>query len=166
MHQHNARIREGLKHKSERQRRASSERMKLNNPMRDLDVRARAHAAIRGRGWLGTQGGNGAPMPEPQRLLHERTGWPTEVAIATGNPRWHAAVVDLANVELKIAVECDGRSHRLRQQQTRDRLKEQMLADLGWIVLRFSNQAIMQHMDQVIAQIRDVVHRRASELNI
>ena len=161
-HQHNPLLRERRKPVTERQRRASSERMKKNNPMNDPDVRARAHAATRGRGWLGTRGGNGAPMPAPQRLLHELTDWPTEVAIPTGNPQWHAAVVDLANVELKVAIECDGLTHRTNRQQNRDRIKEQMLGALGWLVLRFSNETIMEQTEWVLQQIRDAERQRVS----
>src|SRR5262249_32797068 len=127
MHQHNPLVREHLKQNTERQRRVSAERMRKNNPMNDPAVRAKATAALQGRGWSGIRGGHGAPMPAPQRLLHDLTAWPTEVAIPTGNPKWRAALVDLANTELKIAVECDGESHHTKRQKTRDRLKDQML---------------------------------------
>ena len=100
-------------------------------------------------------------MPEPQRLLHERLGWPTEYPVVTGNPKWHAALMDLAHPDLKIAVECDGPSHQSKQQQVRDRIKERMLNDLGWIVLRFTNEVILERTAMVLEQIQSVAQQRA-----
>ena len=165
-HRANPNVREHLRHKTERARELSSERMKQNNPMTRPEIRAKASAALRGRGWLAkVRGGHGAPMPAPQLLLHKITGWPTEYAIPTGNPKWPAAMVDLACPELKIAIECDGQSHKSKQQKSRDRIKEQMLAEKGWLVMRFSNQEILEQTETVLRQIAAATSQRAWQLN-
>jgi len=165
-HRANPKLREHLRHKTERARRLSSERMKRNNPMGRPEIRAKVSVALRGRGWLAkVRGGQGAPMPAPQLLLHKITGWPTEYAIPTGNPKWHTAMVDLACPELKIAVECDGLSHNTKRQKSRDRIKDQMLAEKGWLVMRFSNQEILKQTGRVLRRIINAVSQRASQLN-
>jgi len=138
--------------------------MKEHNPMQRPDVRAKVSAAHHGKGWLAkVRGGNGAPMPTPQLLLHLITGWPTEYSISTGNPKWRAAVVDLACPDLKIAIECDGQSHRTKAQRNRDRIKEQMLTEQGWLVLRFTNKQILEETETIIQEITEASQQRSSQ---
>jgi len=73
--------------------------------------------------------------------------------------------MDLACPELKIAIECDGLSHNSKQQKSRDRIKEQMLAEKGWLVMRFSNQEILEETGRVLRRIVNAVSQRASQLN-
>jgi very-short-patch-repair endonuclease len=44
-------------------------------------------------------------------------------------------------------------------------MKEEMLTQLGWVVLRFSNEEILNHGKEVLARIRVVERQRASEPN-
>jgi len=74
-------------------------------------------------------------------------------------------MVDLACPELKIAIECDGQSHKSKQQKSRDRIKEQMLAEKGWLVMRFSNQEILEQTETVLRQIAAATSQRAWQLN-
>ncbi len=61
--------------------------------------------------------------------------------------------VDLALVEQRIAVEVDGRSHNSRRWKFLDRRKTRILGLLGWSVLRFSNERVLNDLDGVIAEI-------------
>ena len=119
----------------------------------DATIRAKSATTTRGRTFCGERGGNGQ-LTEAQRLLHNALGWPMEYPIRTGNPSWPVAVVDLAEPELKIAIECDGRSHYSRKQRNRDTRKTAMLAALGWTVLRFWNSQITGDLVAVLDTIR------------
>ena len=137
-------------------RRAASERMKRMN--KDRDFRAKSDAARRGRPFAGTRGGNGHRTPQ-QMALAQAIGYKMEYAVATGNPSWPCALLDLANPELKIAVEVDGAMHNTALQKARDAVKEEMLAGLGWTVLRFTNREIDEDLNRVVAEILDCESR-------
>ena len=123
----------------------------------DPAVREKQAATIRGKTFSGQRGGNGQLTPE-QLALQLALGWPVEYAIPTGNPAWKYAVVDLANPELRIAIECDGASHHTRKQRARDARKTAMLTALGWTLLRFWNAEITGDLEKVLAT------KRAAEL--
>jgi Protein of unknown function (DUF559) len=132
-----------------------SERMRTRNPMSNPEVKARAMASAKLTGpTLGaTRGGNGQPMPEPQRLLSEALGWPTEVVVSTrpvppvmaGVPMPSCYKIDIASEECRVAVEVDGGSHRSKERQEQDRKKTAFLEACGWTVLRFSNREVMEN---------------------
>jgi hypothetical protein len=147
--------------RSNRQRAVASARMKRLN--QDPDIMAKRVARMRNRPFAGTRGGNGQLTPE-QEALHRALGWPMEYAIPTGNPKWSTAIVDLAHPALQIAVECDGSSHHTAKQKNRDARKVSMLAELGWIVLRFWNAEITSNLASVLLTIEDAVQARSSAL--
>lgn len=144
--------------RSSKQRTVASARMHRLN--RDPAIRAQQAAALRGRTFQGQRGGNGQLTPE-QRLLQRVTGWTIEYAIATGERSWPCAMVDLAYPRLKIAIECDGASHRSRKQRNRDARKAAMLSRLGWTVLRFWNAQITGDLDAVLAAVARAVQARS-----
>ena len=92
------------------------------------------------------RGGNGRGLTEPQRLLMAALGpnWVAEWPISLG-PRMAGYPthykLDLALVERRVGIEVDGFSHASRR--ALDTKKDEMLASLGWTVLRFSNQTIL-----------------------
>jgi len=146
---------------------ASSVRMKTNNPMFDPEIVAKMVHSNRVRGHYNgfqNRGGNGQ-LTTQQEKLAQALGWPTEYSIPTGNPKWPAAVTDLAAPQLRIAVEVDGRSHRSQKQKNRDRMKMEMLASLGWIVLRFWNGEIDNQLESVLNRIENWVQLRSSLLS-
>lgn len=147
---------------NENQRRIASERMKRLN--KDPNIRAKSTATKRGRSFSSTRGGNGQLTPE-QLLLQKALGWPVEYPIPTGNPSWRCATVNLAFPGLKIAVECDGASHRTKKQKNRDARKKVILEGLGWTVLRFWNSEITGNLDTVLARIRRAVEVRSEALS-
>jgi endogenous inhibitor of DNA gyrase (YacG/DUF329 family) len=149
-----------------RLRKASSDRMKTNNPFTRPEVVARALVTKRINGTIdafrsGNRGGNGK-LTAPQILLATTLGWRTEVAIPTGHAPGDAGFpsnykVDIANSELRIAIEVDGVSHNSKRIRTLDEKKVPKLASLGWRVLRFTNQAVMTDLSSVLLEIKSVV---------
>ena len=126
-----------------------SELRKVQNPMRDDPaVRERVSAALRARSHRPSRrGGNGRGPTEPQRVLAEALGWPMEVIVPTGQrtpggPPTHWKL-DIANPDLMVAVEVDGKSHCALSRQAQDQRKTEWLTGAGWTVLRFSNEEVM-----------------------
>lgn len=128
---------------------------------RNPEIRVKTTVKLQGRTFA-NRGGNGQLTPQ-QETLHKALGWAMEHAVATGNPKWKAAVVDLAEPSLKIAIECDGASHHTKKQKNRDRKKAQMLEALGWVVLRFWNSRVDNELDQVLQEIRAIEKSRSSQ---
>lgn len=66
--------------------------------------------------------------------------------------------IDFALVNIKIAVECDGRGwHYTPRQRAHDRRRDAFLAGLGWHVFRYGQNAIEQNVslcvDNLIAKL-------------
>jgi hypothetical protein len=139
--------------------------MKTRNPMTNPGVKAKMTETMKTRFNLKHRAGNGSGATSPQMVLHLLTGYEMEYPVSTGRANWKYAMMDLANPQLKIAIECDGRSHNTIRQKNRDRIKEEMLTQLGWIVLRFLNEEILNHGKEVLARIKDVERQRVLELN-
>jgi len=119
---------------------------------RDPAIQARSAATKRGRAFSGRRSVNGAKPPE-QEPLARALGWPTERAIATGEPTWPCAIVDIAHPTLPIAVEVDGASHHTVKQQARDARKAALLARVGWLVLRVWNAEVRDDLAGIVAAI-------------
>ena len=122
---------------------------RLEKPTFTPESRAAGMETKRARGMAGPPviGGNGRPLPAPQRILAEILGWPTEHAVPTGTWRGSgyptAYKVDIANPEEMIAVEVDGSSRNSPSGRARDAKKDAFLAGRGWTVLRFSNREVL-----------------------
>lgn len=136
---------------------AAAARMRTHNPMRDPQTREKVRQALTGRTFL-ARGGNGKPTI-PQLLLAEATGFPMEYVIVTAPvadqfPSLpHAYKVDLADPSHKLAIEVDGKTHRLKKWRYLDQRKTEVLHALGWSVLRFWNQQILEDLPAVLATI-------------
>jgi very-short-patch-repair endonuclease len=64
------------------------------------------------------------------------------------------AEIDFAHLELKIAIEVDGRAfHSDRRSFERDRERQNMLVLRGWVVLRFTWERLVHGPDGVIAEV-------------
>lgn len=73
------------------------------------------------------------------------------------------AEIDFAHVELRIAIEVDGRAfHSDRVSFERDRQRQNALTVGGWLVLRFTWEQITERPDEVIAVIRAAIAQRAA----
>ena len=140
-------------------RRFASARMKARNPMRLPEVRAKQSATLRAIGHRPKiRGGNGRPLPVPQKMLADALGWPTEVAIPT-KARRHTGLptcykIDIADRSLQIAIEVDGNTHNSPSRRAEDQRKEQFLRGLGWRVFRFTNAEVMEHLADCVQAVR------------
>jgi hypothetical protein len=102
------------------------------------------------------RGGNGK-LTEPQKLLAAGLkGSVVEYAVGLGmrmNGYPTCYKVDLAFPEVKLAIEVDGRGHSRLLNQVRDKKKEEMLARLGWTVLRVTNKEVLESLQEVVSII-------------
>lgn len=151
----------GQKKAAERRKGSSNpraaERMRKNNPMSNPTYRERARQKLIGRTFL-SRGGNGKLTPQ-QIAIHDATGYPTEFAIATAPVKEMfqslppVYKVDLAVPESKLAIEVDGKTHRLKKWKFLDARKTAVLNALGWRVLRFWNEEVTDNLPKVLETI-------------
>jgi len=147
-----------------------SERMKKRNPMDVLKIVEKGKSTKRANGtlhiWPGERGGNGK-YTKAQMIIAIALGWPMEVAVPcashlpvkqkknyckeNGFPTCYK--VDVGNPILKIAIEVDGKKHCLKKQKKLDIKKEDKLIGLGWKVLRFTNEEVMENLEKCIKTI-------------
>jgi hypothetical protein len=142
---------------AETNKKHASARMKRKNPMHNDAIRESVSQRLREIGHKPkVLGGCGRGLTEPQRLLSEAMGWPTEVVVPTRLkppfPRHYK--IDVAEPSRMIAVEVDGPSHGSRKVQEADARKESFLAERGWRVFRFSNQEIMDNLQRVVEKLK------------
>lgn len=140
-----------------------------SNPFRGEtgdEIRARCTETHRAMGFPNLNRGNGHGPTEPQALLADLLGrgWKMELSIRTGMRRgcgWPTAYkVDIGHPLLKIAIECDGHSHRTKRIKEVDARQDELLTSKGWIVLRFWNREILEETERVLAEIRSSISRR------
>ncbi len=142
---------------------ASSERMKLNNPMDDPRTAWKAINTKRINGtlhiWKGKRGGNGQ-LTTAQILLATALGWEMEVAVGLKKKEIFYPtryILDIGNRKLKIGIEVDGKGHELEKIILKDLKKEAKLKELGWMVLRFTNEEVMTNLSKVLLEIKKEV---------
>ncbi len=111
------------------------------------------------------RGGNGRGPTQPQKMLAEALGWQIEYVVKTHQPKINPLHVptsyklDIANPERMIAIEVDGLSHGALSRQAQDRKKEQVLAGLGWTVLRFTNREVMERLADCVRTVQSTISR-------
>lgn len=138
---------------------AASHRMRTQNPCWNPVHLAKMKAALKGHR-PPVQGGNGRPLPEPQRILAETLQMPTEYVIRTKRvkhlfdkvPNCYKA--DIADPASLTAIEVDGVSHNNTVVRARDLKKMLVLQALGWSVLRFQNAEIMADPEYVASWVK------------
>lgn len=142
-------------------RKYASARMKKNNPMHKPEIREKMRQTlIRIGHHPPVQGGNGKPMPVPQAKLMEvlkdlspiaEFSQPVFKGKYNGYPTHYK--IDIAIPTVKLAIEIDGYSHCSQKRQKQDAKKTQLLESLGWTVLRFANQEILDDVEKVVQSI-------------
>jgi Protein of unknown function (DUF559) len=150
--------------------RASSRRMKRQNPIHMPGVKDRILKARRASGhWApSVRGGNGHPPPVPERRLAKALGraWKPAV-VPTGKPRgsgWPGHYkIDLANAQKRIAIEVDGHSHHALTRKAADKRKDRFLRSCGWYVLRFRNEQIMNDLASVVRIVEGLLGSTTSK---
>lgn len=146
---------------AETNRQHASEHMKLNNPMANVETRAKMAATLKRVGHAPTfRGGNGTQMPEPQAKLAALFGWPTEVVWAPkdGDRPYHYKM-DIAHPTMRVCVEVDGGSHYSRERQESDARRDARMAIAGWLVFRFSNQEAMERTAECVQAVLSTTSR-------
>ena len=144
-------------------RERSSKRMKERNPMWMPGVKEKMIESSKGRTFL-SRGGNGEHTKH-QLMLHLATGLPMEHVIETAAAKGvlpslpHHYKVDLAAPEVKLAIEVDGKTHRLRKWRFLDHRKTTILNSLGWQVLRFTNEQVEGETKKCVKTILSTISR-------
>jgi hypothetical protein len=137
--------------------------MARNNLVPTLEARKKSSETLKAKGHKPkVQGGNGKPPTEAEALLFSYLsdfGFVLQPSILTPRPKekqypW-CYKPDLGNFSIKLAIEADGTTHNGRK--TLDMKKDQCLNGLGWTVLRFKNQEILQNTTQVIQKIMSTI---------
>jgi len=62
-------------------------------------------------------------------------------------------IVDFACPEHKLVVEVDGESHSHDRNIAKDLIRDERLLSLGWQVVRFTNDEVLGHIDDVCMHI-------------
>ena len=132
--------------------------------MHNPEVRAKMTSTLRAMGWKPpTRGGNGKGPTGPQSLLADLLGWPMEVAVPTKMPRGSgypsSYKLDIAELDLMVGIEVDGFSHCALARQRQDAKKEELLASLGWTVLRFTNREVMEDLRGCVQTVLSTIWR-------
>ena len=145
-------------------RKYASERMRKNNPMKRPEVRAKVSRRLKEIGWRPlVQGGNGRGPTAAQKRLGDALRWPLEIAIPTKKRRGTeyptCYKVDIANPILRIAIDVDGRSHCPLKRQKQDQKKDNFLRGLGWTVLRFRNNQVMEDLAGCVQTVMSTILR-------
>ncbi|MCJ9752048.1 endonuclease domain-containing protein [Neorhizobium sp. BETTINA12A] len=66
-------------------------------------------------------------------------------------------IVDFACPEHKLIIEIDGVSHSYDQNIRRDLTRDQQLASLGWQVVRFTNDEVHGHIDDLCMHLLRII---------
>ena len=145
-------------------RKHASARMRAHNPMKRPEVRKKVSDSLKRIGHRPKiQGGNGKGLTIPQKKLLQElgNGWLPEYPIAIlkwktlNTPKCYKT--DIANPNLKIAIEIDGQSHLTLVRKEQDQKKTRVLNGLGWIVLRFWNREIMENLSTTLQSINTTI---------
>ncbi|MFW6074554.1 MAG: endonuclease domain-containing protein [Chloroflexota bacterium] len=125
--------------------------------MRDPETKRKMVESLKGRTFL-SRGGNGAPTTQ-QSALAKATGLPMEYPIRTAPvagefdslPKCYK--VDLADPDVRLAIEVDGKTHLLKKWRFLDDRKTAILNALGWQVLRFTNEEVDSDLNGCLKKI-------------
>jgi len=137
----------------------ASERMRLNNPTFKKEVRDKISQKMKGR-VPSQRCGNGSGLTEPQKLLMNginKYAPIAEYAITTHKKRGSGYPqnykVDIALLDYKIAIECDGATHHSHKRKDEDIKRDLLLNELGWKVVRFWNKEILENTQDCVLEI-------------
>ena len=75
---------------------------------------------------------------------------------------WHWYKADLAFLQVKLDVEVDGGCHLRPQRILRDQRRDRDVSAVGWTVLRFSNEQVMNDTAKVKAAIESTISKLAA----
>ena len=67
-------------------------------------------------------------------------------------------IADFASLHGGLIIEVDGGDHSERQQAENDAIRESHLEQMGFHVMRFSNEEVLYNVDHVLNQIEKYFH--------
>ena len=137
--------------------------------MQNKDVREKVKQKLKEIGHKpSVRGGNGHGPTNPEKLIMEaipEITWNYAIGLGSrGNGYPSNYKVDLAFPDLKLAIEVNGNSHNVLSRREQDLKKVARLTTLGWTVLRFKNQEVIQQTQKVISTILESKGILASQL--
>lgn len=140
-----------------------------NNPMKNQSSRDKVRQThLRMGHGFKERGGNGLGPTPPQAALHKilfAHGFDCEVIVQTFSARQNMIgetmpnhyKIDIGHEKLKIAVEVDGRSHKMPKRKEADARKDKVLDFLGWTVFRVTNERALAETKTVAQEILRLV---------
>jgi|GEM_PF-4419915 len=141
----------------------ASQRLKTNNPMFIAENRIKMSYTLKNKKHKpAIQGGNGKGLTKPQKMLFNELNKKykpyVEYVISTKDkdrscnyPNCYK--IDIALPVFKIAIEVDGNSHSTRERKKQDEKKDNFLLNIGWQVIRISNQQILNNLNYCLQKI-------------
>lgn len=69
-------------------------------------------------------------------------------------------IVDFYCPSANLVIECDGGQHYTDEGLEADRVRDEALAELGLMVLRFDNLQILNEIDGVVEMVFEIVRQR------
>lgn len=143
----------------------ASKRMKENNPMKNPENIEKMRQKKIGCTFL-SRGGN-PKKTLPQIKLAEALNLidNMEYVINTSSVKDkfkslpNCYKVDIAILEYKIAIEVDGDTHKLKKWKYIDKRKTLVLESLGWKVIRFTNEEILNDLAKVLNIINEILKK-------
>lgn len=109
------------------------------------------------------QGGNGKGPTTPEKKLADALNWLTNVVVPTRIPKGNGYPtcykLDIGNAAMKVGIEVDGSSHHAKARQEQDEKKTKLLSELGWTVLRFSNQEVMENLSGCVQTVLSTISK-------
>ena len=66
-------------------------------------------------------------------------------------------ITDFINLKYKLIIEIDGKYHQEAEQVIKDTQRTQYLEQKGYTVIRFTNEEIFNHMEDVIKKIKETI---------
>ncbi|WP_289054349.1 endonuclease domain-containing protein [Carboxylicivirga marina] len=75
-------------------------------------------------------------------------------------------IADFMSRELRLIIECDGASHMIDGAEERDIMRDQALENVGFKVLRFSDDMVLDNLSLTLSIIEEVVTERKEELGV
>lgn len=105
-------------------------------------------------------------MPEDVLWMSVRASYPEAVREYQGAIPGRRFRIDVALVDEKIAIECDGWQYhgKFKSAHESDRERQNLLAVQGWLILRFTSGQIFKDLCGVSATIDAAVRQRRAGL--
>ena len=101
---------------------------------------------------------NRAKMTEAETMLWERLRcYPRPIRFR----RQHIIgdyIVDFACLQKMLVIEVDGEYHYTNEQKALDDIRTEYLNKIGFSVIRFTNEQVVNHIDDVLAHIEELIY--------